>query len=64
LDRRGFTLQEELCESPLTFQAIIVWRDELNDGKVLLRDIIDLDATYVGPNPKPCRRQLLAPTDG
>ncbi len=39
-----------LCESPLTFQAIIVWRDELNDGKVLLRDIIDLDAT--GPDAK------------
>jgi RNA polymerase primary sigma factor len=35
-----------LCESPLTFQAIIIWRDELYDGKVLLRDIIDLDATY------------------
>jgi RNA polymerase primary sigma factor len=34
-----------LCESPLTFQAIIVWRDEINDGKVLLRGIIDLDAT-------------------
>ncbi|MCI0466549.1 MAG: RNA polymerase sigma factor RpoD, partial [Beijerinckiaceae bacterium] len=30
-----------LCESPLTFQAIIIWRDELNDSKVLLRDIID-----------------------
>ena len=38
-----------LCESPLTFQAIIIWRDELNDGKVLLRDIIDLEATYAGP---------------
>jgi RNA polymerase primary sigma factor len=37
-----------LCESPLTFQAIIIWRDELNDGKVFLRDIIDLDATYAG----------------
>src|SRR4249920_1419020 len=35
-----------LCESPLTFQAIIIWRDELNDGKVFLRDIIDLEATY------------------
>jgi RNA polymerase primary sigma factor len=34
-----------LCESPLTFQAIIIWRDELNAGKVFLRDIIDLDAT-------------------
>jgi RNA polymerase primary sigma factor len=42
-----------LCESPLTFQAIIVWRDELNDGKVLLRDIIDLDATFAGPDAKP-----------
>src|ERR1700730_7446279 len=29
-----------LCESPLTFQAIIIWRDELNEGKILLRDII------------------------
>ncbi len=38
-----------LCESPLTFQAIIIWRDELNDGKILLRDIIDLEATYAGP---------------
>src|SRR5262249_19671762 len=28
-----------LCESPLTFQAIIIWRDELNEGKVFLRDI-------------------------
>jgi len=38
-----------LCESPLTFQAIIIWRDELNDGKVFLRDIIDIEATYFGP---------------
>src|SRR6478672_5222064 len=28
-----------LCESPLTFQAIIIWRDELNEGKIFLRDI-------------------------
>ena len=41
-----------LCESPLTFQAIIIWRDELNDGKVLLREIIDLEATYAGPDGK------------
>ena len=41
-----------LCESPLTFQAIIIWRDELNEGKVLLRDIIDLDATYAGADAK------------
>ena len=42
-----------LCESPLTFQAVIIWRDELNDGKVFLRDIIDLEATYAGPDGKP-----------
>ncbi|MBV8765156.1 MAG: RNA polymerase sigma factor RpoD [Hyphomicrobiales bacterium] len=41
-----------LCESPLTFQAIIIWRDELNDAKALLRDIIDLEATYAGPDAK------------
>jgi RNA polymerase primary sigma factor len=41
-----------LCESPLTFQAIIIWRDELNEGKVLLRDVIDLEATYAGPDGK------------
>jgi len=41
-----------LCESPLTFQAIIIWRDELNEGRILLRDIIDLEATYEGPEAK------------
>jgi RNA polymerase primary sigma factor len=41
-----------LCESPLTFQAIIIWRDELNEGKVFLRDIIDLEATYAERSPK------------
>ena len=41
-----------LCESPLTFQAIIIWREELEAGKVLLRDIIDLEATYAGPEGK------------
>src|SRR5271169_86486 len=35
-------------ESPLTFDAILGWRDALNEGKMLLRDIIDLDATYDG----------------
>ena len=43
---------EGLCESPLTFQAIIIWRDELNEGQILLRDIIDLDASYSGPEIK------------
>jgi RNA polymerase primary sigma factor len=41
-----------LCESPLTFQAITIWRGELNDGKVLLRDIIDLEASYAGLDAK------------
>ena len=41
-----------LCESPLTFQAIIIWRDELNEAKILLRDIIDLEASYTGPDGK------------
>ncbi|MEL6765788.1 MAG: RNA polymerase sigma factor RpoD [Pseudomonadota bacterium] len=35
-----------LCESPLTFQAITVWRDELLDEKILLRDVIDLETTF------------------
>src|SRR5262249_11091695 len=49
---RGRPRSDGLCESPLTFQAIIIWRDELNEGKVLLRDIIDLEATYAGPDAK------------
>jgi len=35
-----------LCESPLTFQAITIWRKELLDEKIMLRDVIDLDATF------------------
>src|SRR6516164_5015156 len=50
-----------LCESPLTFQAIIIWRDELNDGKVLLRDIIDLDAPYAGPDVKALPTPAIGP---
>ena len=41
-----------LCESPLTFQAIIIWRDEIMEGKVLLREIIDLEGTYADPEGK------------
>jgi RNA polymerase primary sigma factor len=41
-----------LCESPLTFQAIIIWHEELEEGKTLLREIIDLEATYAGPDGK------------
>src|SRR6476619_518811 len=55
-----------LCESPLTFQAIIIWRDELNEGKIFLRDIIDLEATYAGPDAKNNMNPALiaAPVDG
>ncbi len=35
-----------LCESPLTFQAITIWRDELLEEEILLRDVIDLEATF------------------
>jgi RNA polymerase primary sigma factor len=50
-----------LCESPLTFQAIIIWRDELNEGKVFLRDIIDLEATYAGPDAKNMPTPVIGP---
>jgi len=46
------TMIAGLCESPLSFQAIIIWRDELSEAKILLRDIIDLEATYAGPDAK------------
>ena len=46
------TMIAGLCESPLTFQAIIIWRDELNEAKILLREIIDLEATYACPDTK------------
>jgi RNA polymerase primary sigma factor len=39
-----------LCESPLTFRAIVAWHDALKAGRMLLRDIIDLEATQGGPN--------------
>ena len=47
-----------LCES---FQAIIIWRDELNEGKVFLRDIIDLEATYAGPDAKAMPAPVIGP---
>ncbi|MDE2063498.1 MAG: RNA polymerase sigma factor RpoD, partial [Bradyrhizobium sp.] len=53
-----------LCESPLTFQAIIIWRDELNEGKIFLRDIIDLEATYAGPDAKNNLNPTMIGADG
>ncbi len=44
------TMIAGLCESPLTFQAITIWRDELLNEEVLLRDVIDLDTTFVAAN--------------
>ncbi|MBV2143974.1 RNA polymerase sigma factor RpoD [Falsochrobactrum sp. TDYN1] len=46
------TMIAGLCESPLTFQAIIIWRDQLNEANILLREIIDLETTYAGPEAK------------
>lgn len=40
------TMIKGLCESALTFEALMIWRDELAEGAILLRDIIDLDGTY------------------
>ncbi len=37
-----------ICESPMTYRALVAWRDKLVAGQMLLRDIIDLDATYGG----------------
>src|ERR1700712_3784978 len=42
------TMIRGLCESALTFEAIMVWRDELSQGRILLREIIDLEQTYGG----------------
>src|SRR6185437_11630941 len=42
-----------LCESPLTFKAIISWHDQLKAGRMLLRDIVDLEATQGAGAPTP-----------
>ena len=46
------TMIAGLCESPLTFQAITVWAEELANEEVQLREIVDLEATYAGPDAK------------
>src|SRR5581483_418888 len=45
------TVISALCESPLVMKEILSWRDELDAGTLLLREIIDLDATYGQGNP-------------
>ncbi len=44
------TMIRGLCESALTFEAIMVWREELGTGRILLREVIDLEQTYGGIN--------------
>ena len=44
------TMIRGLCESALTFEAIMVWREELGTGRILLREVIDLEQTYGGVN--------------
>ncbi|WBV44175.1 RNA polymerase sigma factor RpoD [Pseudoroseomonas cervicalis] len=41
-----------LCESPLTFQAILTWHNAVKEGRMLLRDVIDLEATAAAENPE------------
>src|SRR5580693_7890586 len=53
------TMIRGLCESALTFEAIMVWRDELGSGRILLREVIDLEQTYGG-----VMGALIAPAEG
>ena len=41
-----------LCESPLTFRAIVAWHDAVKEGRMLLRDVIDLEATNAADSPE------------
>src|SRR6202045_1486256 len=50
-----------ICDNPLTARALLLWRDALNENKMLLRDIIDLDATY-GSTFAP--EEVIVPADG
>jgi len=52
-----------LCENPLTVRALMLWRDALNEGKMLLRDIIDLDATYASTAIDPSEAVMLVPAE-
>src|ERR1700754_101775 len=40
-----------ICESPMTITALLMWRDAINEGRILLRDVIDLEATQGGGAP-------------
>ncbi len=55
------TMIRGLCESALTFEAIMVWRDELANGRILLREIIDLEQTFTGLNGGPVDNTIPQP---
>ncbi len=53
-----------LCESPLTFQAITIWRDELLSEDILLRDVIDLETTFGDQMGEDGEEAVVAPVAG
>ena len=53
-----------ICESPLTMRAIIEWRDQLAEETLLLRDVIDLEATYGGGPEAAGRAEMAKAADG
>ena len=58
------TMIAGLCESPLTFQAITIWRDELLTEDILLRDVIDLETTFGRHMGEEEATSTVAATDG
>ena len=53
-----------ICESPLTIRALLHWRDQIADGVVPLRDIIDLETTYAKLNGAPVDGEIIERLDG
>ncbi|HEX4097552.1 MAG TPA: RNA polymerase sigma factor RpoD, partial [Caulobacteraceae bacterium] len=58
------TMIRGLCESALTFEAIMVWREELASGRILLREVIDLEQTYGAGVPGPDGQPVMPTADG
>ena len=58
------TMIRGLCESALTFEAIMVWREELSTGRILLREVIDLEQTYGAGHPAPDGVPVVPAIDG
>ena len=52
-----------ICESPLTIRALLHWRDQIADGVVPLRDIIDLETTYAKLNGAPVDGDMMSRID-